>query len=54
MKQPEMKIPDATETPKSQNAFYVRTLAARKSYFQTDAKHATEDVTSREMWKQKI
>ena len=54
LKQPEIKIPDTTETPQSQIAFYVRTLAARKSYFQTDAKHATEDVTSGEMWKQKI
>ena len=50
LKQTEIIIPDTTEIPQSHNSFYVRTLAARKSYFQPGNRYATEDVTNVKMW----
>ena len=50
----EIQIPDKTEVLHSHNSFFVRTLAARKSYFQPEARYATEDVTTGAMWEQKI
>ena len=50
----EIQIPDKTEVLHSHNSFFVRTLAARKSYFQPKARYATQDVTTGAMWEQKI